>query len=257
MVALVILAILTLAGVVVTAGVRKARRQQAAQEQVLKRHGFKPCEGGVTHLEAGVRSLRGSSRFELRRPWERITEDAAVYWYEVGADDADSKQRIAADEFLFTLRRPSEQPFLLYLSPTKLGKGLGARVIEKLLVVTAPPGLQKLAPPASAHATNVLAAFGPPDASWSDLVDADQLALFAGAARYGVFAIRCRGEHCALEMFSAYARKAMEPVTWDQTWSFVRRVAASSTAASAGSPPPRTSADKGAAIATTAGARNA
>lgn len=228
MVAFAVLSILTLAGVVVARAVRRERQREAAQEQVLIQNGFSRCDGDTAHLASVVRSLRKSSQFEVRRPWKWDTGDAAVYWFEAVTEDAESQHRIADDEFLCTLRRPTPEPFLLYLSPAKLEKGLGTRLIEKLLVVTAPPGFHKLDHSTSVHSTEILAAFGPPGASWGDLVDPDQLALFARGARHGVFAIRCGGEHCALELLGAQARKMMQPIGWQDTWSFVRQVAGAS-----------------------------
>ena len=221
---------LAIAALVVVGLVRKERACAAAQEQALIRNGFSRCDGDAPQLETVVRLLRNSSEFEVHRPWKRQVDDTVVYRYEVSREDAESTQRILDDEFLCTLKRPSEQPILLYLSPATLGKGIGAQLIEKLLVITAPRGLEKLDPSASAHSASILAAFGPPGVPLGDLVDPEQLALFARGARHGIFAIRCHGEHCALELFGAYARRAMEPIRWEETWSFVRQVVGSSTA---------------------------
>jgi hypothetical protein len=235
-VAFAVLAILTLAGVVVARAVRGQRQREAAQELLLIRSGFRPCDGDAAHLATVVRSLRKSTEFEVRSPWKWDGGDAAIHWYEAVTEDAESRNRLACDEFLCTLRRPTQAPLLLYLSPAKLEKGLGTRLIEKLLVVTAPPGFHKLDHSASAHASEILAAFGPQGASWGDLVDPDQLALFARGARHGVFVIRCSGEHCALELLGAQARKMMQPIGWPDTWSFVRQVAGASSRTTADRP---------------------
>lgn len=231
MTVLAVLAILTIVGLIVAGAVRKERQRAAAAEQLLIQSGFSRSASDTAHLETVVRSLRESPRFKVSRPWKCRTGGGDVYWYEASSEDADSEHRIAADEFLCTLKRPSEAPLLLYLEPVKLGKGFGASLIDKLLVVTAPRGLHKLDPPTAAPSTGILAAFGPKGASWSQLVDSEQLDLLARGAQHGVFVIRCRGEHCALELFGAYARKAIKSVDWNDTWAFVRRVAAASPAA--------------------------
>ena len=228
MVPAAVIAVLAIAALAVVALVRRERERGAAQEQALIRNGFSRCDGDVAQLETVVRALRNSDRFEVRRPWKRKTDESVVYWYEVNSEDAESKHRIAADEVLCSVTRPTETPLLLYLNPANLGKGFGARLIEKLLVVMAPSGFDKLDTASSAHSSSILAAFAPPGATLRDLVDPAQLAIFAQGARSGVFAIRCHGQHCALELMGAYARKAMQPIRWEDTWSFVRQVASSS-----------------------------
>lgn len=229
MVAFTVLAILTIAAILVSRSVRRAREHEAAQEQMLVQNGFKTCADDKALLDGMVRALRNSPVLGVRTAWKRGTGDAAIYWYEVSSPSGESPGRLVADEFLCTLGRRSQQPLLLYLQPVKLGKGAGARLIENLIIVTAPEGLSKLDISGSKHSEGILAAFGPEGASIDDLLDAEQLAVLARGARYGVSAVRAVGNHCTLELFSAYARKGMPPVSWLETWSFVRQVEGCST----------------------------
>lgn len=222
--AFVIVAILAIVAAATFRGIREMRAQEAAQKQLLVQSGFSPCDAEQGRLEEIVRSLRDSAAFRVRNPWKRTSARGTVYWYEVSSEAAGDNQRVAADEFLCSVVRPSPQPFLLYLKPTPL-KGLGSRLIEKLVTVFAPPRLHALDLPPDAHSEALLAAFGPRSAAIQDLVDAEKLALFAQGARHGVFAVRGQGDHCALELFGAQARKALQSTGWLDTWAFVQQLA--------------------------------
>jgi len=216
-----VLGILTaVIALLVISSVRKMRALKAAQKQLLEQSGFSPCEAEASHLDEIVRSLRDSSRFRVHKPWKRRSIRGDVYWYEVSSGDRDHTS--ASEEFLCSLRRSSSEPFLLYLRPPMFKKGLGSRLMEKLLTVTTPRGLHKLEISSEAKSDALLAAFGPRDSSLHDLVDADKLAVLAQGARHGVFAIRGVGDHCALEMYGTHARKTVGG--WMYTWSFVQRV---------------------------------
>ena len=218
-----VLGILTaVIALIVLSAVRRMRALKAAQKQLLEQNGFSPCDAEARHLEEIVRSLRGSSRLRVRRPWKRASmRGGDVYWYELSAGNQDES---ASEEFLFSLRRSSSEPFLLYLRPPMLRKGLGSRLMEKLLTVTAPRRLHKLDLSDDTKSDALLAAFGPRDSSLHELVDADKLAVLAQGACHGVFAVRGAGDHCALELHRTHARKAVEHGGWLDTWSFVQRV---------------------------------
>jgi hypothetical protein len=233
MVGFAIAAILTIAATLVWRSVHTMRARAAAQGQALVQNGFRTCDGDRARLESRVESLRGAPGFEVREVWRRGDGDDAIYWYEVRSRTAQPENRVVADEFLCTLRRPSEQPLLLYLQPVKLGTGLGGRLIDKLLVVTAPAGMRKLDLAGAEPADGVLAAFGPEGTSLGELLSEQQLAVLARGARRGVFVIRAAGDDCAMELLGAYARKATAPVSWQETWSFVRQVAGSSVSTAA------------------------
>jgi hypothetical protein len=85
--------------------------------------------------------------------------------------------------------------------------------------------LHKLEVPESLRSRGVLAAFGPRGASIQDLLDDEKLAVLSEGARHGIFAIRGEGDQCAMELTSSYGGKAGGHVSWEDTWSFVRRAA--------------------------------
>ena len=211
-----VLGILTaVIALLILTSVRKMRALQAAQKQMLEQSGFRPCEAEASHLEEIVRSLRDSSQFRVRKPWKRPSIRGDVYWYEVNSSDRDNTSD--SEEFLCSLRRSSSEPFLIYLRPPMVKKGIGSRLMEKLLTVTAPRGLHKLDLSSDAKSDALLAAFGPRDSSLQELVDADKLAVLAEGARHGVFTIRGVGDHCALELYTTPARKTV--AGWLDTWS--------------------------------------
>ena len=220
----VVLGILTaVIALVVISSVRKWRALKAAQKQLLEQSGFSPCETETGHLEEIVRSLRDSTRFKVKKPWKRRSlRGGDVYWYEVISGNQDDSS--ASEEFLCSLRRSSSQPFLLYLRPPMVKKGLGSRLMERVLTFTAPRGMHKLDLSGDAKSDALLAAFGPHDTTLHQLVDAETLAVLAQGARHGVFAIRGVGDHCTLELYGSHARKAVEHGGWLDTWSFVQRV---------------------------------
>ena len=225
----IISAILVCGGVALCWSIRKTRRRQAAENQLLLQNGFQPCEGEKARLEAVVRSLRRSSDWEVRRAWKRTGMDGPVYWYEASADGGRDHSRLAADEFLCTLRRPSKQPFVLYLKPQPFKNGFASRMLEKLIAVTNEAGLEALARPENGPATALLAAFGPKGARLSDLLDEATLDRLARGAAHGVFAIRGQDEHCALELLGHQYRKALGCTDWLDTWRFVQQVATGAT----------------------------
>jgi hypothetical protein len=218
--AAVALVVLAVAG-----GIRRARAQQAAKERQLVQNGFRPCDGDSRQLTAVVRTLHDSTEVEVCKPWKRDGADAAIYWYEVSTPSSDEHPRVAADEFLCRIQRTSRQPFVLYLAPVKLAPGLGTKLLEGVLAMSAPPSLHKLEVPQPLRSRGVLAAYGPAGTSIRELLDDDDLALLSEGARHGIFAIRGEGDQCALELTGAYGGKVAGRVSWEDTYSFVRRAA--------------------------------
>jgi len=216
------LAIVVLA---VAFGIRRTRQRHAEQERQLVQSGFRRCEAEEVQLAEVVRSMHESSSLEVHKPWKREGAEAAFYWYEVASPGSHDHQRVAADEFLCTIKRSSKEPFALFLSPVRIERGFGSKMLESVLSLAAPAGLHKLEVPESLRSRGVYGAFGPQGASIQDLVDEGKLAVLSDAGRHGIFAIRGDGERCAMELTSAYGRKASGRVSWQDTWSFVQRAA--------------------------------
>ncbi len=224
------IAALILAAVAVAAvagGVRAARRRAAAQTQRLLQLGFAPCEAELSQLQDIARRLRSSSEFDVRRAWKRSGSAGPIHWYEVIQARRDEPAN-ASDEFLCTLRRRSREPFVLYLKPVPLDRGFRSSLIENLLAFTTPRHLEKIDLGNGAYAQSVLAAFCPKGTGLSELIDEEQLQLLAQGARHGIFAIRGEGEHCSLKLLGAYAAKSLAPVSWEDTCTFVEKIAACS-----------------------------
>ena len=95
-----------------------------------------------------------------------------------------------------------------------------------MLAFTTPRHLEKVELGNGAYAESVLAAFCPKGRGLSELIDDEQLQLLAQGARHGIYAIRAEGEHCSLELLGAFAAKASAPVSWEDTCTFVEKIAA-------------------------------
>jgi hypothetical protein len=218
-------AVLAVVGLVIATAMRKARARAAARAQTLADSGFRACDAEAERLRAIASELRDVPRLALRKPWKCATPNGSIYWYEVSEPTGADEQRHAADEFLCSLARRSKQPFVLYLAPPGLGNGFGAKVIKTFIRGGAPAGLQEIAVQRSERTEHILAAFGPRGAALGDVLDDDQLAQLAQGARHGVFAIRGRDDHCALELYGEHARRGLGPVAWEDCLAFVRKIA--------------------------------
>jgi hypothetical protein len=223
--ALAVFVVLVLVTGAIAGTVRRTRAQRAAEAGRLFQVGFRECPGEAGVLAGVVRELHGSERLELRRPWKRATSGEPVYWYEVRSESGAERTSVAADEFLCTLPRPSPEPCVFYLKPEGLGSGLGARLLGQTLSALAPDGLHPLDLGREPRSAALLAAFGPRGASLERLLGPDLADLLAQAGKHGVFAVRARGDRCALEVLGHYARKAKSAPDWRQSWSFVEGLA--------------------------------
>jgi hypothetical protein len=224
---LIAVAVIGLFAVLIAGSVRRARARMEELRQQLVQSGYRVCDPTETRrLEGLVRTLHGDSNLQVRRPWKRGQDADTVYWYEVRTQSSGDHQGVASDEFLCTLRRRSSAPLFLFIKPAELREGFAAKTMRKVLAATAPPGLHALDLKGSRHSEHFLAAFGPQGASLSDLVDDDVLASFARAGDHGINAVRCRDDLCAFELHGAYARRVMKDVRWQESWSYVRRIAA-------------------------------
>lgn len=223
--ALAVFAVLVLVTGAIAATVRRTRAARAAEAERLFQAGFRECPGEAGVLAGVVGQLHGSERLEIRRPWKRATSGEPVYWYEVRSESGSERTAVAADEFLCTLLRPSPEPCVLYLKPEGLGSGLGARILGQTFAALAPDGLHAIDLGREPRRAAFLAVFGPSGASLERLLGPDLADRLAQAGRHGVFAVRARGDRCALEVLGHYARKPKSAPDWRQSWSFVEGLA--------------------------------
>ena len=220
-------ALIVLAVVLIMNSVRRARARLEQQRQLLVQSGYRQCDPTeARRLEGLVRTLHGDNDLHVRRPWKRGQDDDTVYWYEVSTESSHDHHRVASDEFLCTLRRSSRAPLVLFLKPAGMGEGIGASLVRQVIAATAPPGLHALDLRSVAGADRFLAAFGPLGETLRDLLHDDAMNVLAGAGEHGIMTVRCRDDLCAFELLGAYARRAQKDVGWQESWSFVKRIAA-------------------------------
>jgi hypothetical protein len=184
----------------------KSRQAKAAQARKLEHMGFTPCHQETGTLVERVTSLENNSeyRYRIENPLGASFNGSAVYFY------TKSRHRqghiVAADEFLFPLKRPSEQGLLLFVKPTEVPDGTATTLIGAVATGawdSQPDDLTKLEIPVELRGTNLIGVLGPAGTSLYDLFDTRTLPLVQKVGDAGALSVMCRGEWCSLSSPSA------------------------------------------------------
>lgn len=178
--------------------------------------GFVPSPEEAEHLRRLVRVLRGAPNAEVHDLHKRGTGERAVYWYHVHVHKTDAP--IDAEEFLFACKPLAARRFALFLQPATLPDGRVMRLLAAMLArvsALAPAGVEPIEIPRQLR-SKLLTALGPSGRTLYELIDDRTLSRFIDSAPRGFIAVRVAEGHCAMELISAWGRKALPGFDWRQ-----------------------------------------
>ena len=130
------------------------------------------------------------------------------------------------EEFPLTLKRQSPEPVILNLKPAALGSGVASKMVEGVLSSSdamSPRTLGKLALPPDQAEGPILSAMGRNGAKLYDLLHSRELSAFRQGAKHGVLSVRCAGDLCSVQLWSAWGQRAMK-LGWRDAWIFVQQL---------------------------------
>jgi hypothetical protein len=200
----------------------KSRQGKAAQAHKLEQMGFSPCDGEAGALVEKVTRLENNAgyRYRIQRPMRVLLDGKFVYFYTKSRHRQD--EVVAAEEFLFPLKRPSQQGLTLFVKPSNVPAGAVTKLIGAVATRawdSQPDDLTKLEIPTELQGTNLIGALGPAGASLYDLIDNSTLSLLQNVGDCGALIVICRGEWCSLSSPSARM-----PFDLDRIWPVIRQL---------------------------------
>jgi hypothetical protein len=201
---------------------KRNRQASAVQSQKLEQMGFTPCPEEADPLVDRVTRLENNAeyRYRVQNAMRAATGGKTIYFY------AKSRHRqgqvVATDEFLFPLKRPSQQGLMLFVKPTSLPEGTATKLIG--VVATGawdsqPDDLSRLEIPSELKGTNIIGALGPTGCSIYDLIDANALTSLQTVGDCGALIVMCRGEWASFASLGARM-----PFDLDKIWSVLQQL---------------------------------
>jgi hypothetical protein len=201
---------------------RKDRASRAERGRELSELGFRPCGPESHTLVERVTRLENNSeyRYKVQAPLCLSLGEKAVYHY--------TKERrrqgniVAVEELLFPLERPAPDGLVLFYKPSSLRRGTTTTLISHVATGAwdaRPDDVVPLDIPIDLQQGNLIGALAPAGASLYELIDPKTLAQLEPVADFGVLAVSCRGDDCALT--SAGSRS---PLDLARLWPVVRQL---------------------------------
>jgi hypothetical protein len=213
------LLILAIAGLIIWSMVKHNKKQKALKN-LLGNIGFAPCNEEKKALAEKVTFIENNSEYtySVRKPMKVSQGDIHVYFYT--KERRRSGDYDVSEEFLFTVERNKNLPFIIYLKPTSLKEGIGTKLIRSVVTMgwdSQSDDLVKIELPADLNNSNILGVMGPKNCSLYDLFDSNALSLLQRGADNDVFIIHYRDNLCSIESPPAVQIKNHEKI-----WSYIQ-----------------------------------
>ena len=213
------LLVLAIAGLIIWSMVKHGKKQMALKN-FLDNIGFAPCKEEKKALAEKVTFIENNSEYtySVRKPMKVSQGDNHVYFYI--KERRRSGDLDVSEEFLFTVERNKNLPFIIYLKPTSLKEGIGTKLIRSVVTMgwdSQADDLVKIELPADLQSSNVLGVMGPKNCSFYDLFDSNALSLLLRGADNDVFIIHCRDNLCSIE-----SPLAVQIQNHEKIWSYIQ-----------------------------------
>ena len=213
------LLVLAIAGLIIWSMVKHGKKQMALKN-FLDNIGFAPCKEEKKALAEKVTFIENNSEYtySVRKPMKVSQGDNHVYFYI--KERRRSGDLEVSEEFLFTVERNKNLPFIIYLKPTSLKEGIGTKLIRSVVTMgwdSQADDLVKIELPADLQSSNVLGVMGPKNCSFYDLFDSNALSLLLRGADNDVFIIHCRDNLCSIE-----SPLAVQIQNHEKIWSYIQ-----------------------------------